>query len=182
TVVPRFELAAVNRDAGFRQQPHTAAERNKPGADLSDRAAIILAEVSNRLVIGSESAREPHHLNLAPGLTLQPAARLHPVEIAVDVELQKDRRMIRRPASHLRINAAETQHRKIKFVDEDIDDTNRIVIINPVLQAFRKQRDLTAIRPFNEALHLILPQTVRLRVAGALELLKTTTIAHKIAD
>ena len=90
TVVHRFELAAVNRDAGFRQQPHAAAERNKSGADLSDRAAIILAEVSNRLVIGCKPACEPHHLNVATGLTLQPTARLHPVEIAVNVELQQN--------------------------------------------------------------------------------------------
>ena len=32
-----------------------------------------------------------HHLNLAPSFTLKPAARLHPVEIAVDVKLQKNR-------------------------------------------------------------------------------------------
>ena len=29
-------------------------------------------------MIGNNAAREPHHLNLAPGLTLEPAARLDP--------------------------------------------------------------------------------------------------------
>src|SRR3979490_1630358 len=38
-----------------------------------------------------------------PGLTLKPAARLTPVEIAVDVELQQYRRMIRRSAGRLGI-------------------------------------------------------------------------------
>jgi hypothetical protein len=41
---------------------------------------------------------EPHHLNVARGLPFKPAARLNPVEIAVDVQLQQHRGMIRRPA------------------------------------------------------------------------------------
>ena len=106
-VVHRLELAAVDRDAGLREQAHRAAQRNKPGADLADGAAIVLAEVGNRLVIGSKPARQPHHLNVAPSLTLKPAARLNPIEIAVDVELQQDRRMIRRPAGYLGIDPAE---------------------------------------------------------------------------
>jgi hypothetical protein len=68
---------------------------------------LSLAEVSNRLVVGSKAAREPHHLNVAGGLTLKPTARLNPVEIAVDVQLQQYRRMIRRPAGDLGINPAE---------------------------------------------------------------------------
>ena len=50
---------------------------------------IVLAEVSNRLVIGNKTAREPHHLNVAAGLTLKPAARLNPIEIAVYIELEQ---------------------------------------------------------------------------------------------
>src|SRR2546429_5190045 len=94
TVVNRLEFAAIDRDGGFCEQAQGATERNKPGADLPDRAAIVLAEVGNRLVIGNKAAREPHHLNVAAGLALEPAARLDPIEIAVDVELQQHRRMI----------------------------------------------------------------------------------------
>jgi hypothetical protein len=52
-------------------------------ARLPNGAAIVLAEVGNRLVIGSKAAREPHHLDVAPGLTFKPPARL----IAIDVKL-----------------------------------------------------------------------------------------------
>src|SRR5664280_891726 len=41
------------------------------------------------------------------------------------------------------------------------DSANRIVLADPVCHAFRKKRALPAIRPLNEALHLILPQIVR---------------------
>ena len=62
---------------------HSAMKR----AHLADGSAIVLSEIRNRLVIGNQAARKPHHLNVASGLTLQPAVRLDPVEIAVDVEL-----------------------------------------------------------------------------------------------
>ena len=62
--------------------------------------------------------------------------------------------MIRRPAGCLRIDPVEPKLGQIEFVDKDIDCANRIVFADPVFNAFRKQRDLLAIRPL--ALHPIL--------------------------
>ena len=53
---------------------------------------------ANRSVIyefAMDTSRQPHHFQVAASLTLQPPARLDPVEIAVDVELEHRRRMIR---------------------------------------------------------------------------------------
>ena len=152
-VVHRLELAAVDRDAGLRQQAHRAAQRNKAHAHLADGTPIVLAEVGNRLVIGHKSARKPHHLDVVPSLTLQPPARLNPVEIAVNIELQQHRRMIRRPASRLGSNPVKSQLAQIEFLDKNIDHPNRIVLADPVFQAFREQCALSAIRALNEALH-----------------------------
>src|SRR5438445_8114202 len=55
-VVHRLELAAIDRDAGLCNQAQAAAERDKPGADLADGPAVVLTEVSYRLVIGSKPA------------------------------------------------------------------------------------------------------------------------------
>src|SRR5438132_9467826 len=92
---------------------------------------------------------------------LEPAARLNPIEIAVDVELHQHRRVIRRPAGRLRIDPAEPKLAQVEFVDKDVDDPNRIVLMNPVFQAFRKQRVLPSIRPLNKALHIILRRRCR---------------------
>jgi hypothetical protein len=48
---------------------------------------LSLPEVGDRLVVGDEPAKQPHQLDIAAGLALEPPARLHPVEIAVDIEL-----------------------------------------------------------------------------------------------
>ena len=77
-----------------REQTHQAAQFDKLHADLLDRWPTVLAEVGNRLVIRNEPARQPHHLDIAPSLTLKPPARLNPIEVAVDVQLQQHRGMI----------------------------------------------------------------------------------------
>ena len=47
---------------------------------------------------------------------------------------------------------------QIEPVDKNVNDTNWIVLINPIFQAFRKQRALTSILALNEALHSV-PRT-----------------------
>ena len=44
----RLELAAVNRDAGLREQAHRAAQCDKMSTNFADGSAIVLAEVGNR--------------------------------------------------------------------------------------------------------------------------------------
>ena len=144
-----------------RQQANLSAKGDELRAHLADRRPVILAEIGNRLVIGNQPTGEPHHLNVAPGLALKPAARLNPVEIAVNVELQQHRRMVRRPAGGLGINPAEPKLGKIEPLDKDVDHANRIILANPIFQAFRKQRALPAIRALNKALHPIPPQIRR---------------------
>ena len=65
----------------------TTPQRDEAGANLADGAPVILAEIGNRLVVWRKAPRQPHHLDVAPSLAFQPAARLNPVEIAVNVKL-----------------------------------------------------------------------------------------------
>src|SRR6478752_3114615 len=69
--------------------------------------------------------------------------------------------MIRGSAGCFGIDPTKPKLGQIEFFDEDIDHANRIVLADPVFQAFRKQRGLTAIDPLNEAPHPILPQIAR---------------------
>src|SRR6202043_3224766 len=145
----------------MRQQAHRAAQCDKMSTNFADGSAIVLAEVGNRLVIGYKPTQQPHHLNVAPSLVLKPPTRLNSIEIAVDVKLQQDRGMIRGSAGCFGIDPTKPKLGQIEFFDEDIDHANRIVLADPVFQAFRKQRGLTAIDPLNEAPHPILPQIAR---------------------
>src|SRR5579863_10087429 len=70
--------------------------------------------------------------------------------------------MIRRPPSIFRRYSIEAQCPEIELVDEDIDHPNRIIVINPVFQAFGKKGALAAIRALNEALHPIPHRSARI--------------------
>src|SRR5262249_9328005 len=63
--------------------------------------------------------------------------------------------MIGRPAGRLRINANEPKISQVEPVDKNVNDTNRIVLVDPILQALSKQLALSSILALNEALHLI---------------------------
>jgi UvrD-like helicase family protein len=55
--------------------------------------------------------------------------------------------MIGRPASRLRIDPRQTEIGQIKPINKNVDNANRIVLVDPILQALRKQRALGAIGP-----------------------------------
>ena len=148
-----FEFGSVDRDAGFRQQSHLPTQLDELSADFFDRRAIVLAEIGDRLVIGREPPGEPHHLEIALALALQAAARVHAIEIAVDVELEQRCGMVGRSASVGRIDAREPQIAKIQRVDENIDRANWIALVDEVIEAFGQQRRLPPIHPLHEARH-----------------------------
>jgi len=159
-IIDRLELAAVDRDASFGEEAHRAAQHNKPAADLADGTAVVLAEIGDRLVIRNPTSRQPHHLHIASGLALEPSARLDPVQIAVNIELQEDRRMIGGSPCRFRIDPAEIERTEIKLLDKHVNHTNRVVLVDPIIQAFGKQRRLPAVRPLDKALHRDLPPKI----------------------
>src|SRR4029077_7025589 len=66
--VNRFELAAVDRNARFRQQTHLAAQGNELPEDLLDGRAVVFAEIGDGFVIRKEPSRQPHHFQIAASL------------------------------------------------------------------------------------------------------------------
>ena len=78
--VHRLELGTVDRHAGI-GQIKPAAESDKLNTDFTDR---VFAELGRSFVIRRQAAGQPHYFHIAPGFA--PAARLNPVEIAVNID------------------------------------------------------------------------------------------------
>ena len=134
-LVHRLELAAVDRNARYREQTHLPAQHHEVRAGLADRRPLSFRKSAIVLWSGARRPEQPHQLDVALRLALQPPARLHPVEIAVDVELQQNRGMIRGPPGRRRLDPFEAELRKIELVDEGVDHPNRVVLVDPVFKA-----------------------------------------------
>ena len=112
----------------------------------SDRLPGLAAELVRRRVavivtIGGQG----------PALAARAASTTIPIVFLIDEDLVK-------PACRQRLHTVKPQIGQIERLDKHIDRANRIAIFNPVTKAFRQQRRLPAIRPLNEAPHLIPPQ------------------------
>jgi peptidoglycan/xylan/chitin deacetylase (PgdA/CDA1 family) len=104
-------------------------------------------------VVWSEPSEQPHHLEIALALALEAPARLNAVEVPVDVELEVQRWVVAWPSEVGWLRHLEAQLVEIQLLDERIDDANRIAILNPLVEAFRQQRQLPPIDPFDEPDH-----------------------------
>src|SRR5436305_1338863 len=157
--IPRvdgLELAAVDRNARFAEQLKATAQHHELTANLADGLAIVLAEVGYGLEVQHQTAGQPNQLDVALALPLQAPARLHPIEVAVDVNLQQRRRMVSRPSCRLRLNTAKTQPGQIKLIDKNIDRPDRIILGQIVFQPLWKQSALTTVFANDKARHRIL--------------------------
>src|SRR5271156_4852410 len=154
--VDGFELAAVDRNARFAEQFKATAQLHELTTNLADGLAVVLAEVGYRLEVRHQPAGQPNQLDVALAFSLQAPARLHPVEVAVNINLQQRRRMVGRPSCRLWLNAAKAELGQVKLIDKDIDRPDRIVPAQIVIQPLGKQSALIAVIANDKARHLIL--------------------------
>src|SRR5579864_8938553 len=103
----------------------TSAQDHKLPADSPDRLTVVAAEVRNRLEVGTQPTRQPDQLHTL-GLAFQAAAGLNAVQIAVDVDLQHRRGVIRRSTGGLRFDPLEAQLFQIHLINEYIDYPDRV--------------------------------------------------------
>jgi len=82
---------------------------------------------------------------------LQPARRLHLIEVAVEVDLEHQRRVIAAPPCALRLDI-EAERVQIQHVDERLDRAGRVVLVDVVVDARRQKRGLVAIQAFDKPL------------------------------
>jgi hypothetical protein len=87
-----------------------------------------------------EAAEQPHHFDVAVSFMLKPPARLYAVEVAVDVKLQVNFRMVRWAANASRIDAFKAHPVQVEALDEGLNGANRIALFDPIIEAFRQQR------------------------------------------
>jgi hypothetical protein len=122
-----------------------AAQQYKFPKDLAEGTAVVAPKVSDRLEVRLQVSQQPDHFDIAVGLGLQPTARPHPVQVAVDVEFQQIRRRIPRAACHLRLNMGKRCRRKIQPIDKGIDEAHLIIGVDIIVYRLRQQQNLRSV-------------------------------------
>jgi hypothetical protein len=69
--------------------------------------------------------------------------------------------MITRTPRRFRHDALKAEREKVQFVNKHIDDANRIIFSDVVVEIFRKKYALPTILTFDKALHLSISRTIR---------------------
>jgi hypothetical protein len=120
-------------------QEHELAEHRFEGS------AIVSPEVGDRLEVGLQAAQQPDDLNVALNFPLQRSARPHTIQIAANVQLQQIARRIARPPRRLRFDPREPRRCEIEACDERVDEPNRIVGVDVIINRLRQQQELRAL-------------------------------------
>ena len=105
---------------------------------------IVAPKVGDGLEVRLQASEQPDHLDVAVALHLQPTARPHPVQIAVDVELQQIGRGVAGAARRLRLDPDEPRRPKVQLIDKGVDESHRIVRADIVVHRLRQQQHLRA--------------------------------------
>ena len=129
----------------FASRPNSRQSSTKCAHTL--RMAGPLSFRKSAIVLWSGTSRPRSHITSK----LRPASRS---SRRLDCT-QENRRVIGRPPRRLRLHSYEPQSAKIERFDERVDHTNRVVLVDPIIKAFRQKRRLTAIHPLDKALHPI---------------------------
>src|SRR6516165_1563741 len=138
TVPPAIRPISRHRSTNWRQTARIASPlfRRKSAMVLKSGASLPVSHM---------------HSTFAPCFTLQSPARLHLVQIAVQVELEHCRRAI--PGSPGRGRPGEAKCRQIQFADKHINDPNQVVLGDIVIQAIGKQEPFLPVFPLDKASH-----------------------------
>jgi hypothetical protein len=138
-LLPSMATLAVAREA------HLAAEFDEARTYPAQRPAIVFAEVRDRLVIRREPTQQPHDFDIASGLAFKPPARLHPVQIALNVKLKENRGVVRWSTSRRRLRSLKAHLSQIERINKYVDHPNRVALVNEIIEAFGQQRPLPTI-------------------------------------
>lgn len=105
---------------------------------------MVATEIRDGLEVGAEPSQQPHQLDIALGLLLEPPAGADPVEVAIEVEPQQIPGA--RPARLRRPGPLEAQGPKIELGHEGVEKADRIVGPDVVVEHLGQQHSLRAIR------------------------------------
>jgi len=120
------------------EQAQLSAQNHKLTADRPDCCTIVPSKVGDRLEVRCQSTGQPHQFDIALRLTLQSSARLDPIQIAVEVDLEHRRRMIGWAPGRRWRRPGKTNCHQIQLVNKRFNDPNRVIFSYIIIERCRQ--------------------------------------------
>ncbi len=124
----RLELRTIDRDPLATHQAHGTRETHQFRASFGHRLAMHTSELGDRLMVGNQSADQPHHFHVALTLGFQPARGPDLPQIAVEIQFQQIARIVTRTPGFSRFGANETQLRHVQPANKCFDHTADMIL------------------------------------------------------
>jgi hypothetical protein len=144
-VVDRLDAGAVDSQQLTAEQVELPTEEHEGPKHRPEGGTVVTPESGNGLEVRLQPSEQPDHLDVAVRLGYQAPARAHPVEIAVDVELQQIGGVVARPSGCLRHNTREAGGREIQLAHKGLDEADRVVRADVVVHRPRQEQKLRAV-------------------------------------
>ena len=127
---------------GKRSRSAPPAQDHELPEDFLERDAIVAPEIGDGFEVRLQGPQQPDDLNVAVTFSLKTAARPHPVEIAVNIELQEIGRSVTGTARRLRHDPRETSGRQIKPIDKGVNEADGVVGGDIIINRLGQQQKL----------------------------------------
>lgn len=145
----RFELRAVDGHQVAAEKVELAVEECELPAHLADGFPIMSSKVGEGLQVGRQAFDEVHDLDVAMRLFFQVPTGSDAIEVTITVELQQITRMVRRSSGFLEGGMGESNGVQVRVIDEGIDKADRVLLGDVLVQGFRKEGHLVAVKAFD---------------------------------
>ena len=118
-------MVAVDRDEFFAKESEFKTDEVELFKNAFEGDGVVLAEIGDGAVVGTEIAGEPDGLEVFAASALKSTARASPLEVAPEVEFKQSAGMIG-TATFRKVGAnLKTEIREIELIDESVDGTHR---------------------------------------------------------
>jgi hypothetical protein len=144
-----LEFGAVDGDELTSEETELSAVDDELTSDTADGLGVVLAEVSDSLEVGRQTAQEPHEFNISIGISLELAAGADAVEVTVDVEAQEVGRVVGRTSPLKGDSMGEVQAFQVERGDEGVDEADGVVLADVVVEGFREEGQLVPVVAFD---------------------------------
>jgi hypothetical protein len=122
-------------------------EGHRDGVRKSAMVLPVLAGQAGK--VWSKPSHQPHHFHVAPGFAFQLPAGAHPVEIAIEEELEQINRVVWWASCLLEGGMPEAEFLQIERIDIEADEAHRVFLRDAIVERFGEKGELVSISPLN---------------------------------